>query len=219
MSYFETFQGNWSLEEVVKAIEISTERYNVKVTYPEYILSGQSLNIFNAIIFGEITDYVANFTDSAEQLVLPGRVKAELIGRHFTYTAIERYITVKFDFYTYLGGAHPDRNILTITFDTAANIKITLSDLFVTGSNYLERLSILAEKALFEKYPELDFAFNNATYRRGFAAEEGNFSHWALTDSGLIIFFPVYQVAPYAAGTLDIEIPYAAITDIAVYTI
>ena len=214
MPYLERFNGNWPLEETVKVIEKSTERYHVNATYPVYFLSGRSLNIFNTVIFSKITGYVDDFTNMAKQLILPDGRKSELNGEHSTYTALHRFITVIIDVYPHLGGAHPNHDILATTFDTAANATITLSDLFAAGSNYLERLSTLAEKALFIKYPELDFAFNDPTYRKGFAPKAENFNHWALTDSGFIIFFPEYQVAPYAAGVLDVEIPYADISDI-----
>lgn len=208
------YNGNWHLEEAVKTIEMSTEQYHVNVTYPEYFLSERPLSVFNTAISGKVTAYVGDFTDAAVQFTPQYERKSELRGEHSTYTAIKRFITVKVDLYPYLGGAHPDHDIFTVSFDTAAYVMIALSDLFVDGSNYLNRLSTLSEKALFEKYPELGFAFNDPTYRRGFAPEEENFSRWALTDSGFIIFFYEYQVAPYAAGALDIEIPYASVEDI-----
>lgn len=203
-----SFQGIWFLEESIKVIKLSTERYNVNSTYPEYYLSGQFLYAFNSVISNDVTSYVKDFTDSARQLVLPDGRRSELLGDHSTYAAGNRFITAKFDFYPYLGGAHPGHDIFTTTFDTVQKVVITLSDFFITGSNYLEVLSSLTEKALFEKYPELTFAFNDPTFRNGFAPKEENFSNWALSDTGLTIFFSEYQVAPYAAGALYIEIPY-----------
>lgn len=208
MSWFEVVHENWSLEEVVKVIEMTTELYTVNVTYPEYFLSGRSLSTFNTVISSKISSYVGNFTETAEELALPGGAKSELKGTYSTYTAIKRFITVKFDLYPHFGGVHPGHDILTITFDASVNRIISLSDFFGTGNDYLEHLSALVEKALFEKYPELEFAFKDSTYRKGFAPDANNFTHFALTDTGLIIFFREYQVAPYVAGALEVEIPY-----------
>ena len=204
-------QANWPLEEVMKTIELHTDEYNVHVTYPEYFLSGQTLYVFNIAISVEIHKYVGTFIDEATKLMQSNERKSELIGEHTTYTAFNRYITIKVDFYTYLGGIHPDHHILTLTFDTFTNTIISLTDLWGTDTNKLEQLSILVERALFEKYPELNFAFNDPIYRNGFAPKEKNFQYWALTDHGFIFFFPEYQVAPYAAGTLSVEIPFAYI--------
>lgn len=214
MSHVDIFYRNWFLEEIVIVIEKFTERYQIIVTYPEYFLSEQPIHSFNVLISSQITGYVEEFTDTAKQIILPDERKFQLKGEHFTYTAMRRYITAKIDLYPQLGGVHPGHDMLTSTFDSAANTTIALSDFFAAGSDYLERLSMLAEEALFEKYPELSFAFNDLTYRKGFAPKEENFKFWALTDSGFIIFFPVYQVAPYAAGPLNIEIPYVYIMDI-----
>lgn len=207
MPCIETFQGAWPLEEIVKAIEMSTERYDINVTYPEYRLSGQSLYSFNTTISDEISGYVQDFTDSAGVLILPDGRRSALQGQHSTYTAGNRFISAKVNFYPCFGGAHPGHDMLTSTFDTAANAVIALTALFTAESNYLDVLSQLTEKALFEKYPELDFAFNDPTFRKGFAPKEENFSRWALSDNGLIIFFSEYQVAPYAAGSLCVVIP------------
>jgi len=211
MTHVAALQENWSLEEVIEVIQMSTKQYDINVTYPEYLLSGQFLNTFNTVISAEITGYVEQFIEAAGQLPLPDGLKSELKGRHFTYTAMRQFITVKMDLYPYLGGAHPNHDIVTVTFDSSANTIITLSDFLGAGSNYLKRLSTLVEKALFEKYPELQFAFKDPAFRQGFAPKEENFSYWTLTDDGLIIFFPEYQIAPYAAGTLDVIIPFADI--------
>lgn len=207
MSRLGKFQEDWLLMEIIKDIKISTQRYNVNATYPEYYLSGRPLSIFNELISSDISVYVKDFTDSARELVLPDGRKSELQGQHITYTKANRFISAKFNFYPCLGGVHPGHDILTTTFDTSTNEIIALSVLFPSESNYLEILSAITEKALFKKYPELDFAFNDPTFRKGFAPKEKNFNCWVLSDDGLIIFFSEYQIAPYAAGSLYVVIP------------
>jgi len=212
-------KNNWMLHETIKNIVISEERYCVDATYPVYSLRNLHLYAFNTIIYDEITSYVQDFINIVQESVLLNGIRYKLNGKHFTYTADRRFITVKLDFYLLTGGAHSSHTIITITFDTVTDTIIALSDLFDANSNYLERLSLLSEQALFEKYPDLSFAFTNPTYRKGFAPNEENFTHWALTDRSLIIFFPEYQVAPYAAGILEIEIPYLAVKDMIRYNL
>lgn len=200
--------NQWQLETETKSIELSSERYIINITYPEYSLNGQTLDAFNGVIFELIEQGKNEFVDMAGVWVIPGGIKSELNGNYTTHTGVSRYITARIDLYPYLGGIHPAHTIDTITFDYELDRVISLSDFFKKDSGYLEMLSELSEKALFEKYPELEFAFNTPSFRKGFEPVEENFSSWALTDSGLVIFFPEYQVAPFAAGTLDIEIPY-----------
>jgi len=207
-------ENTWQLETSEKIIKTTAKWYIINVSYPEYSLGGQSLNEFNSAISTRINSYAQNFKDMADGWELPDGAKSWLEGKYITYTANKRFITAKHSLYSDFGGASPQHEIITSTFDTQENKIITLSGLFKENSAYLERLSELSKKALFEKYPDLSFAFNTPTYQKGFAPNEKNFSNWALTDTGLVIFFPEYQVAPYAAGTLDIEIPYADIKDI-----
>jgi len=204
-------QGNWSLEEMLKTIRLNTEQYNVDVTYAEYFLAGRPLDIFNMAISEQINNYVENFIDNARNLVAPIGKIPELKGEHTTYMALDRYISIKIDFLTFFGGSHSSHDILTITYDTIENAVINLTDFLGTGDNKLEQLSLLTEKELFDKYPELGFAFNSSTYRSGFAPKQENYKYWVLTDNGVIFFFPEYQIAPYAAGTLNVEIPFTSI--------
>jgi len=204
-------QGDWPLEEVPETIRLDTERYNVNVTYARYFLAGQPLAIFNMAISEQINNYVENFINNAGQLIPPIGKIPELIGGYTTYTALDRYISIKVDFLTFFGGSHPSHDILTITYDTIENAVINLNGLLGAGGDYLEKLSLLTEKELFKKYPELSFAFNSPAYRAGFAPKPENYNYWVLTDNGFIFFFPEYQAAPYAAGTLVVEIPFTAI--------
>ena len=50
-------------------------------------------------------------------------------------------------------------------------------------------------------------------FLEGFEPKKENFSTFALTDSSMILYFNEYQIAPYAAGNFQIEIPSEIITN------
>ena len=43
----------------------------------------------------------------------------------------------------------------------------------------------------------------------GTLPKKENFSNFAFTDNGLLVFFNRYQIAPYSYGSFNIIIPYS----------
>ena len=83
---------------------------------------------------------------------------------------------------------------------------LALSDLFKADSDYLGAIA--------------DYAVNDLKARDALFFEEGaaptaeNYQIWNLTPEGLLITFDPYQVAPYAAGTQEVLVPYLELLEI-----
>lgn len=108
-------------------------------------------------------------------------------------------------------GAHPNTFYRTFTFDLATGAELEIADLFLPRSGYLARLSAIAEFELTKSLGE----FADVEYiRQGVTAETLNFQTFALDGENLILIFPPYQVAPYAAGTQTVSIPLAQLAEI-----
>lgn len=212
--------SNINITNITKTIDISEDNYDIDVDYPIYLLNGHLLYKFNTAISTKVYSNVELFLNNVRSYFPATKAKSEMYGDYVTFTALKHFITTKNDLYQFLNeAAHPDHNILMTTYDIITNEIITLQDLFIQSNMYLELLSRLSEQKLKIKYPELTYAFDNSTFRQGYAPIIENYKYWALTDDGLIIIFPEYQVAPYAAGTLDILIPYGDIKDFITYDI
>lgn len=116
--------------------------------------------------------------------------------------ATKKYLSLKFSMLVYYSGAaHPQHWLDTLTFDLASQKVIKLPELFKPGSDYIKVLSRtcireLKQRGLEEKWVE-----------QGAGPEAENFNYFNLSDKALIITFPEYQVAPYAAGEQVVEIP------------
>ena len=107
-------------------------------------------------------------------------------------------------------GAHPNTYFRTFTFDTKTGASLTLKDLFVPGTEYLSVVSVHARKQLVDsiaaregvKASQVDVEYLN----RGTVPSSDNFQNWYLEGHTLILIFPPYQVAPYAAGVQTVII-------------
>lgn len=136
----------------------------------------------------------------------------EPIQENFTYTLDVSYDDysyndyLSFVFYTsmYLGGAHPDNDIVTIVYDIKKNKLVTIKDLVEEKPDLLQILSKESREILKKNDKILD----NDMLLSGTEANYDNFSNFAFTPMGLMLFFKNYQVAPYAAGSFKIIIPY-----------
>jgi hypothetical protein len=112
--------------------------------------------------------------------------------------------SLKFDFTGYAdGSAHPYHYSKIFNYDLEQGKKLSLENLFRPDSNYLEAVS---SYCIFE-LSKRDIGFYGG-FEQGAAPTTENYRNWNITPSGLLITFDEYQVAPYAAGTQTVLVPY-----------
>lgn len=103
---------------------------------------------------------------------------------------------------SFTGGAHPNPWLASLNFDLEKGRPLELGDLFQPGSGYLRLLSESCLAELRTRADEMTFAEDGA------APKAENYQVWTLGPKGLKVIFPPYQVAPYAVGTVEVEIPW-----------
>jgi hypothetical protein len=113
-------------------------------------------------------------------------------------------ISVVFYFSTYTGGAHPNHDFKTFTFDLSARRELTLDDVLRTDVAVWPTLSAVTQANLTEQLGEFADA---AWISEGTGENPDNYRNWALDAENLYLFFPPYQVAAYAAGSFMVAIP------------
>lgn len=119
-------------------------------------------------------------------------------------------ISILFEDYFYLGGAHPAKFYSTLNYDTTSHEILTLADLFTPG---VDHLGVIASICIAELKSRPGLTFEEFA-SSGAASLADNYQVWAVTPQGLLILFQEYQVGPYAAGAQLVLIPY---DDIAVH--
>jgi hypothetical protein len=110
-------------------------------------------------------------------------------------------------YYTYTGGAHGMHNDLAYTFDAQSGERMALKDLFKTDIDYVSMLNERIRKEI-ETIAMDNEAIQGEYYNpyNGFESIAED-QHFYLTDSSLVLFFDLYEIAPYAAGIPMFEIP------------
>ena len=112
--------------------------------------------------------------------------------------------SVVFTISTYTGGAHPNRYFLSTTVDTVADRALTLEeDIFQPGADVIAALQPLVVADLTAQMGEYaDPAWINTG-----TDELTDYVAWAIDTGDLVLYFPPYQVAAYAAGDFTVRIP------------
>lgn len=115
-------------------------------------------------------------------------------------------------------GAHPNTYFRTFTFDRKTGINLALSDIFLPNADYLSVLTEQSRKILVAsiaaregvKVTDVDMDY----LRRGTGPDADNFANWHIEGTSLVLIFPPYQVAPYAAGVQTAVIPFSQLSSI-----
>src|SRR3989344_1833603 len=133
--------------------------------------------------------------------------------KRFTSSS-EKLLSYQYDIYMDTGGAHPNGYFKTFVFDKDGT-EIKLADLFVPGSNYLDRLAATSLAQITKDLTDrLSAEASTTLFAEGLAPKEDNFSNFVIDGDTLVLLFPPYQVAAYAAGSFEVRIPLSEFSDI-----
>ncbi|MBI5670969.1 MAG: DUF3298 domain-containing protein [Chloroflexi bacterium] len=117
--------------------------------------------------------------------------------------------SIKFDLSDYTGGAHPNLNFQTFTFDLVQQRVLALEDIFADGVNPWPTLAPIVEQNVIEQLGE---AADPTWIHDGTGENPDNYRNFALMPGALVFFFPPYQVTAYAYGPVTVKIPLSKIS-------
>lgn len=149
-------------------------------------------------------DLAAKFAESVRQISMPMPVPYELDVTYETLRASSSTLSVVFFISTSMGNPHPERGLATFIYDKRDGRRLSYRDIFLHREGLLEMLS---ERCKAELSANLGEKLVPDMLEAGTAPEEANFDLFALTASGLRVYFPPYQAAPYSEGYLSVAIP------------
>jgi hypothetical protein len=193
--------------------ENAEEIYIIDVSYPQFqsaVAGGLNESINKIIYKQKVLPVIDDFKDEVSSYQY-----TEFSYYYFLtidYSVVmydENGISVCLDIYPFLGGAHGMLYFKTINFDLEKMSLVGLEDLFIAGYDYLPIISDYCREDLARQINERDFKVEMQWLEEG--TDPGNidnFINFLVAQSELIIKFPAYQVAPYAAGDFTVNIPY-----------
>lgn len=177
----------YTIESIVK----DDEKQSVNIYYPvtEY-------ENVNAKINEKIKEYMTNFENSnyitdKKQLTIS-----------FDTFEFKEYNSFKFNIKSNVGITHDLDEVFTIVYKKDKIILITdLQD------NIVEKLYEECKSKLKSNEKIIEFS-NDKWIDEGLVKDSNTFSNYIISDNSIVLYFNPCTVAPYAAGIIQIEIPY-----------
>lgn len=106
------------------------------------------------------------------------------------------------------GNGKPYHTHRVLNYNLDTNQNLTLSDLFLPGSNYLDALSNYTRGVLNRRL------HNDGRIPDGTSSSPDNFANWNIKSNGIVITFDTGKVASNTNGTQTVLVPYAAVSDL-----
>lgn len=117
----------------------------------------------------------------------------------------EKYVSILANGYEYAGGAHgmPVRTDLIFNLETGE--RVSGDTLFALSDEQVQTLKVEAYKELFAQSEEGEYWEDAISIVEDVSEETGQYY---LTDEGVTFYYHPYTLAPYAAGFVEVTVPY-----------
>ncbi|MDR1242471.1 MAG: RsiV family protein [Deltaproteobacteria bacterium] len=146
---------------------------------------------------------LGTFVAGVKNLSADNRNRCSMLADYELSESSGNVFSIVFRITTETGGSHPDYGMVTFSYDLSDGRRLGLQDLFADTGGLLNFLSLYSYDILTAK---LDGAFERSI-KNGTTPDLLNFSFFALSAEGLILYFPPNQVADYFAGEQNVHVP------------
>lgn len=180
--------------------------YTINAQFPTVLdVSDPRALAFNNEIQAHLQPQIDDFKKAvAETPQDPNFTASSLDVKYNLLFQNDTIVSIKFDFLAYISGAaHPYLIITTVNYDLTQSRQLTLNELFLPNSNYLDVISNYCIAELQKQPVGFDPVFS-----AGAESKPENYEDWNISAEGLVVTFDQYQVAPGASGPQTIPIPY-----------
>ena len=174
--------------------------YSIDIKYPEI----ENDDLFNAAVHHAVASLTAPSKKDLPEGAAPDFPEAAYLKGSYSAAILNNgIVSVLLDYDEYApGAAHPWDVMASVNYDSRTCRVLALSDLFRPGVNYVARISKLAIADL----DQGEYA-DQSIIRHGAGPVASNFKVFTLTDTALVLHFPMAQVAATAAGAQTAVIP------------
>ena len=200
--------GHIELHTDTEYFQNQSDKPYIDVSYEQLVFDGHSKadgkinEMFSKIRETSIHDYIQRAKEDMTEEYIPNYSYSSIIDRVTTLS--DRYICVKQEEYLFAGGAHgmPGRQYYLLDLETGD--QLTLQDVVS------DDLKTVREKAAakFQTMYDADPAAYLDDAAEIVAKTAGENEMFYLTQDGIVFYFAPYDLACYAAGFIEVKVPY-----------
>jgi hypothetical protein len=185
--------------------------YSAEARYP--ITTNKDVNSsLDNVITKEIKDYVALAKEVGTTPAFSEYNRYVFTANYTLFSYSDIIKSIVFDIYGFAGGAHGFSNVITKTYNLASGKAYSINDVIVDMPKLAQtvRQNIKNELTLRGEIVDEEWINTGTDY----SVNSDNFEKFSLSQDTLTIYFPPYQVASYANGTITSSILLKDIQDI-----
>ncbi|HHV19309.1 MAG TPA: DUF3298 and DUF4163 domain-containing protein [Thermoanaerobacterales bacterium] len=182
---------------IIKTHRIKKERLDVEYPVVERLADKNVEQYINSVIMGIVNNLIVN-TGYYENPM------TDVTGRYHIRTNEKGILSISIEMYWFAGGAHGMTVLKSVTFDVNTGRIYRLEDLFKENVDYVKPLSDIIKRQIQER---------NIPLIVGFTAIKPD-QDFYIQNRTLMIYFQLYELAPYVYGFVTFPIPTREIEDI-----
>jgi len=165
----------------------------------------KKINLINNVINNDILPKVEDAEkNSKEYFVGKGQERPtfpyEIFSRYTISEDDNLLFSLYNDYYEYLGGAHGMTTRTSYTIDKEKESLINLKELFIKGYDYSDKINKEIKEQI-SKNPEN--YFDSGTVFKGISENQSFY----IEGDNLVIYYKLYDIAPYVFGIPEFKIP------------
>ena len=182
---------------IIKTHRIKKERLDVEYPVVEGLADKNVEQYINSVIMGIVNNLIVN-TGYYENPM------TDVTGKYHIRTNEKGILSISIEMYWFAGGAHGMTVLKSVTFDVNTGRIYRLEDLFKENVDYVKPLSDIIKRQIQER---------NIPLIVGFTAIKPD-QDFYIQNRTLMIYFQLYELAPYVYGFVTFPIPTREIEDI-----
>lgn len=188
--------------------------YIIEFEYPKIqeLENEENQRIVNEKLEEYILLIIEDFKKQALEMEIIEDIGHGLYGGYEVLTINGSLVSIKFVVSEYFStAAHPNSYVHMFNYNMENNSFITLEDVFLEDSDYLNFISAQTIDEFTNRFVENQEMEDSL--KGGAAPELNNYKNFGFSENSLIFYFDPYQVAAYALGIQEIGLPYTDLID------
>ncbi|MEZ4667914.1 MAG: DUF3298 domain-containing protein [Anaerolineae bacterium] len=197
--------GNWNADTLKCTAEAGVK---VSVEYPLELAPFTTADqIVSQWLGQQQQDFISSYTFVPEVPSYANSWDMNISYQWFSHGSDTISLLFSNSFYT--GGAHPNMDYHSFTFNQADQHQMTLAEVFRDSQIPWDSVWNFVRDDLRAKLG--GEAADMTWIEQGSGTNPDNYQNWVITETSLIFYFPPYQVTAYAGGPQQVEIPFTAL--------
>lgn len=189
---------------VEKQVKNKTEKLNTDLKIPQ--IEGMKNKVTQAKLNAEFMKTIMQFKNEVQrQSIEAERFPYEAMTTYFVSYHKNDILSLTMELYSYTGGAHgmTMRKSYNINLENGKNLP--LNDLFKKDFDYQNLINKEIKR-------QIDMAPEGNYFRDEFKTIKEDQPYY-LKEDGIVVYFGLYEIAPYASGFPEFLIPYSMIEE------